>query len=93
VGDRTLVLAPIANLGYLFTALEDYERAAGLSAFVIYHPAAWYETRERAKALLAQLATRLPADRLALAQERGQRAELEAVVQLLIADPNLQEED
>jgi tetratricopeptide (TPR) repeat protein len=93
VGDRTLVLVPIVNLGYLFAALDNNERAAGLSAFVIYHPATWYETREQAKALLTQVATRLPADRLALAQERGQRADLEAVVQLLIADPNLQEED
>jgi hypothetical protein len=80
-------------LGYLFAALEENERAAGLSAFVIYHPAAWHETRERAKDLLAQIEARLPADRLDLAQERGQRADLEAVVQLLIADPNLQEED
>lgn len=88
LGDRTLVMAPLAHLASLSAAQGEYERAAGLSAFVIYQVASWHETRLQARQVFDAAAGQLTAQAAAAAQARGQQADLETVVQLLIADPS-----
>jgi predicted ATPase/predicted negative regulator of RcsB-dependent stress response len=52
------------------------EEAVSLLALVVDHPASDYETRQKAQALLSELAAELPSDRFTLAMHQGRREDL-----------------
>jgi len=63
----------------------EQEQAIELLALALHHPASEQETKDRAKRLLDELASSLPRESVAAAQERGQARDLKATVEELLA--------
>jgi predicted ATPase len=61
------------------------ERAAELLAFVLQHPSSSQEAKDRATALLTELECRLSPAAVAAAKEHGQTADLQAIVEEIMA--------
>jgi predicted ATPase/DNA-binding SARP family transcriptional activator len=76
----------LVSVARLLAAMGQIEDAAGLLAFVQHHPASTAQAQERAAALLAQLASQLPAGRLEQARCRFAEATPEAVLQEALAE-------
>ena len=79
-----MALNTLVGLAMLLVANEPDdvapEQAIELLALALHHPASEYETRGKASRLLDKLASRLPAELAAAAQERGQLKILETVI-------------
>ena len=63
--------------------LED---AVALLALIVDHPASDYETRQKAQALLSELAAEVPPDRYALAIHQGHQHDLHQVAEQLLRE-------
>jgi predicted ATPase/DNA-binding SARP family transcriptional activator len=73
------VLVALATLlGTAPTESSNLAQAVELSTQALHHPAGEWETKERARRLLDQLASRLSPEALAAAQERGAARRLDA---------------
>lgn len=81
LGDKGVTLMALYGVANLLAAEGDLAGAAGLAAFVQWHIAAWWETRERARRFLADLAAQLPPDVLAEAQLARQEMSLNEVIE------------
>jgi tetratricopeptide (TPR) repeat protein len=88
IGAIPLVLEVLVGMAVLLTSGDpaDQERAAELFVFVHHHAAGDQLTRERAARRLAGLASQLPPEVMAEAQERGETRELEMLVAEMLAD-------
>ena len=79
IGSVSATLFGLVTAAALLAGQEDEERAVEVAALVFHHAAANHETKNRARQLLAQLETQLPAPTLVAAQERGRAKTLEEV--------------
>jgi tetratricopeptide (TPR) repeat protein len=87
IGAEPLVLEVLAGIATLMAEgeREDVARAARLFAFVHDHPASDEPTKGRAVRGLAEVASHLPPQTLAAAQERGAGGELGGIVAEVLA--------
>jgi tetratricopeptide (TPR) repeat protein len=79
IGSVSATLFGLVSAAFLLARNEAGQQAAEVSALVSHHPAANQETKNRARHLLAELETQLPAPVIAAAQERGRARKLEDV--------------
>ncbi len=79
-------LATLLLFARLMLAQGRKERAMELLAFVRHHPAIWKRSRDEAARLLATLQGELLPEVFAAACERGQRLEVDSVVEELLAE-------
>jgi predicted ATPase/DNA-binding SARP family transcriptional activator len=86
-----LLLDGLVGTAALLAREGKTERALELAALARRHPASTRQTRDRAGQLLSELASRLPPQAVTAAQERGQRRELEKVVEEVLAKDIFQE--
>jgi predicted ATPase/DNA-binding SARP family transcriptional activator len=70
----------LVGVARLLAKTGEPERAVELLAFVLYHPASWQKTKDRAGHLYAKLSAELPSTTVIAAEERGKRYQLEEVV-------------
>ena len=82
------ILIGLVGIATLLASSErpDLERSAELLAFFLSHPASYKTTQDKAKRGLAELASDLPPEVMAAAQERGKASELERVVAEVLAE-------
>jgi tetratricopeptide (TPR) repeat protein len=83
-----LVLDALVGTAALLAASQpdEKERVAEVYAFALQHPASDQFAKDRAEQGLADLATELPPDVMAAAQERGETAIFEVIVAEVLAD-------
>ncbi len=79
IHDLPAALAVLVELAAL-RANSDKLRALEMLSLTLHHPIASKETRDRATHLLADLASRLPAETVAAALERGQKGTPEGIL-------------
>jgi tetratricopeptide (TPR) repeat protein len=79
IGSVSATLFGLVSAAFLLARNEAGQQAAEVSALVYHHPAANQETKNRARQLLVELETQLPAPVIAAAQERGRARKLEDV--------------
>ena len=60
LGNRDLCLKPLTVLAQMALQRGDGDAAATLSAFVVHHPLTWWETRQAAQHILAQVSDKEP---------------------------------
>ncbi len=80
-------LDAFAGVARLLAGKGDRRGAAQLLALAEQHPASPYETREKARCLLAQLAGEMPADVPAATQAANWQTMAEQVIEMLAASP------
>ena len=77
----------LAGMAELLTRESQSEQAAELLGLILNHPASTYAVRERANRLLGEIASKLPAEVVEAAHERGAARELlDAVSNILQSD-------
>jgi predicted ATPase/DNA-binding SARP family transcriptional activator/tetratricopeptide (TPR) repeat protein len=81
LGDKGVTLMALYGVTNLLAAEGDLAGAAGLAAFVQFHLAAWWETRERARRFLAELSSQLAPDAFAEARLARQEMSLNEVIE------------
>ncbi|MBK8988958.1 MAG: AAA family ATPase [Chloroflexi bacterium] len=81
LGDKGVTLMALYGVANLLAAEGDLAGAVALAAFVQFHLAAWWETRERARLFLADLATQLGPAAFAAAQLARQEMSLNEVIE------------
>jgi len=85
--DRSLAPVTLHVLVWIATLLAkegEKERALELLTLTLHHPAVFSAAKEDAEHLLAELASQLPPQVVAMARERGKARELEEVVDELL---------
>jgi hypothetical protein len=80
IGNPSLIAFSLAGLVRGYAAAGEDERAIELGTFLTRLPATWQETRDQVSQVVVAPAARLPAERLAAAQERGRDKDLDAVL-------------
>jgi DNA-binding SARP family transcriptional activator/predicted ATPase len=76
-GDLALILVTLTGMAELLAARGEVERAVEVAAFVAHHSASWQEYRAIAGDLLQRSSAQIPRGRFTAAQERGEAADLE----------------
>ena len=85
-GQLSIIPLNLVGIAALLAAEGEKERALGLLALVLHHPASWQWAKDRAAPLVAELEAELAPDVVAAAQERGQARDLEATVAELLVE-------
>jgi predicted ATPase/DNA-binding SARP family transcriptional activator len=80
LANPSMITIPLAGLAQWYAATGDDEGAIELGALLMHLPATWQETRDQVSQIVIASAARLPAERLAAAQDRSRGKGLDAVL-------------